>query len=346
MRSPVRRAFTLIELLVVIAIIAVLIALLLPAVQAAREAARRSQCVNNLKQIGIALHNYHSAVGSLPPGQLQGCCWGDWSIHTMMLPYMEQGPLFNSLNFNGFAQGTSPAQPGYAPNTTGQNTTIRGFLCPSDIDRLSSAQGHNNYTGCSGSSPDSTQVKGPCNGPFMDASSGSGFNNSQVYSFADITDGLSNTAAFSEKVKGLDNNAPDLTKPISTVWQVPQPANPSIPNQYYTACLAILPASATPEVGLGYNSAPAGIGSAWHVGYVPQTRYTHVMPPNGLSCNYGGGGGGGSKGAATASSRHTGGLNLQFCDGSVKFVKNTVNINAWWAIGTKAKSEVVSSDSY
>src|SRR5215472_10002444 len=104
-----RRGFTLIELLVVIAIIAVLIALLLPAVQAAREAARRSQCINNMKQIGIALHNYHSAVNSLPPGQLEGNNWLDFSAHTMLLPYLEQAPLYNAMNFLGAEIGQSPA---------------------------------------------------------------------------------------------------------------------------------------------------------------------------------------------------------------------------------------------
>src|SRR4051812_14940000 len=111
--SPMKRGvrgFTLIELLVVIAIIAVLIALLLPAVQAAREAARRAQCVNNLKQIGLGLHNYHQALNTLPPGDLT-MAWADFGASTFLLPYMEQQPLYNAINFatvNGGGAWSSP----------------------------------------------------------------------------------------------------------------------------------------------------------------------------------------------------------------------------------------------
>src|SRR3954453_12367741 len=102
-----RHGFTLIELLVVIAIIAVLIALLLPAVQAARDAARRAQCSNNMKQLGLAMHNYHSTHNKTPWGA-GPWGWNDWSGHTMLLPFMEQAPMFNSMNFfNGLAQGMS-----------------------------------------------------------------------------------------------------------------------------------------------------------------------------------------------------------------------------------------------
>jgi len=139
MSTRTQRAFTLIELLVVIAIIAVLIALLLPAVQAAREAARRSQCTNNMKQIGLALHNYHQSVGTFPPGKAQSASqvpytgyagWTDWGPQAFMLPYMEQNPIYNAINFN-FCGGYSYG--GYC-NITANNKLIASYMCPSDTN--------------------------------------------------------------------------------------------------------------------------------------------------------------------------------------------------------------------
>ena len=144
-----RRGFTLIELLVVIAIIAVLIALLLPAVQSAREAARRAQCTNNLKQMGLALHNYVNTTDRFPWGA-GPWGWNDWSGHVMLLPYMEQQSMFNAINFvNGCADNRCGGM-----NTTAVYNKVQGFLCPSDLDRLSTPHGHNNYMGNAGSAPE------------------------------------------------------------------------------------------------------------------------------------------------------------------------------------------------
>jgi prepilin-type N-terminal cleavage/methylation domain-containing protein len=217
-----RRAFTLIELLVVIAIVAVLIALLLPAVQAAPEAARRAQCVNNLKQLGIGLHNYHDVAGTFPTGHL-GKGWNDWGPLVMLLPYVEQAPLYNSINF---ANTGGAASPGNALNFTIFGVTINVYQCPSDSDRLTGTEklngvtrlyGHQNYSGNAGNAPES----------YYDNNRHSA-NNGVMFSIharrpvgiRDVLDGSSNTAAWSEKVKGIgsgSNNPYDSTRPSSTV---------------------------------------------------------------------------------------------------------------------------------
>jgi prepilin-type N-terminal cleavage/methylation domain-containing protein len=161
-----RRGFTLIELLVVIAIIAVLIALLLPAVQAAREAARRAQCVNNLKQIGLGLHNYHSANNVFPMGATQSpingpgdvnTSWSSWSAQAQMLPFLEQAPLYAAANFQW---GVNPfGNACYPPNSTAALTVINTFLCPSDTN--SQRANINNYYACIGTT---TNGMTNCNG--------------------------------------------------------------------------------------------------------------------------------------------------------------------------------------
>src|SRR4051812_47609397 len=206
------RGFTLIELLVVIAIIAVLIALLLPAVQAAREAARRAQCVNNLKQIGIAIHNYHGSTGSLPSG-ISGCCNGTWQAFT--LPYLEQGALANSYNFMA---------PRYSDpwNNTVVWSFVNVLLCPSDgaSRPTSTSVGTanvgkitlHNYVANLGQTD--TDQQPTVNGvPFMgapfswiaaysNASHNASPNKGQPITFASITDGTSNTVLCSEVVVG------------------------------------------------------------------------------------------------------------------------------------------------
>jgi len=349
-----RSGFTLIELLVVIAIIAVLIGLLLPAVQAAREAARRLQCLNNLKQIGLALHNYHDAVGCLPWGQGLGEQWQDWSAHSQLLPYLEQGALFNALNFSTMVNGCQP-DGGCPENSTAKNSQINVFLCPSDLNRLTTPEGHNNYVACSGSGADTTAQRGPLMGPFL-GPLGPDQNNSakaQVLSFRDITDGLSQSAAFSEKVKGIGNsNVHDSVKPTSFVVYLVKPATTSgPPNLYSDPCMLQDPATATPASGYGYNAGfGGGTGGSWAIGYPVHTRYTHVMPPNTWSCDWGNGGDGiqgtHTGGAHTASSHHTGVVNVLFCDGSIKAIKDSISRPVWWGIGTISNSEVVSADTY
>ena len=369
LRRRRRPGFTLIELLVVIAIIAVLIALLLPAVQAAREAARRAQCVNNLKQLGIALHNYHDVVQGLPWGA-GPWGWNDWSMHALMLPYMEQTTLYNALNFyatgaDGY-QGTPNVGIG---NTTGIYTKIAGFLCPSDPDRLTSLQGHNNYMGNAGSAPNSfygwNSVSSGSNGRFAGLFCFVGVdcggmaqgkpcvqaNGQPSFSigFRDITDGLSNTAAVSERVKGIGQNNQDnidSNKPSASFIDVPGVANDGItdaqPLPFYQKCSSFSASSITKASLDGQDAS----GKRWDVGYAPDTRYVHVMPPNWPFQCGGTNDDAGRQAGYGATSRHAGGVNVLVMDGSVRFVKSTINLNAWWGFGTRSNNEVISSDAF
>jgi len=223
MRSASKRGFTLIELLVVIAIIAVLIGLLLPAVQAAREAARRAQCVNNLKQIGLSLHNYQSATNSFPlgatlaygttPGSSNDLTsWNDWSAHAQLLQYIEGGTIFNACNFSLAPEWNG--LPGYAANSTATNTKINSFACPSDPNAgQQSATGaslgsNNSYMGSMGTAtigyPEATTS-------VANARQSSGlFAYQRSYDIASVTDGTSNTVAFSEVI--ADDQDPNFSK--------------------------------------------------------------------------------------------------------------------------------------
>jgi prepilin-type N-terminal cleavage/methylation domain-containing protein/prepilin-type processing-associated H-X9-DG protein len=352
-RTPRRRpGFTLIELLVVIAIIAVLIALLLPAVQAAREAARRAQCVNNLKQIGLALHNYEQTFSILPWG-LGPNNWNDWGAIPLILPFLEQRALFNCINFANTGDSINTGNNGatslpFAGGTGMQNTTVflsklnNSVICPSDMDRLSTIMGHNNYGGNAGSTPDSLHSISQFDGLFLY------MNSAPCVAFRDITDGLSNTAAFSERVKGIgiENNlqVDNLNNPSSSVWAVAQPAVTNQTQPFFNTCRAVVATNSLGALWVGISPVkPDAAGSQWFSGYATFSRYNHIMPPNGNSCAYGTWAG---EGAFTASSRHPGGVNVLFADGSTKFIKSSISPQTWWALGTRAGAEVLSADSY
>ncbi|WP_422927766.1 DUF1559 domain-containing protein [Singulisphaera sp. PoT] len=353
MHDRVRRGFTLIELLVVIAIIAVLIALLLPAVQAAREAARRAQCTNNLKQIGLAVANYESATGSYP--YADGPWWTEWSAQALMLPYLEQQPLYNSINFASTRpMGGNPLMHDGIVNSTAEYTSISSFLCPSDASRLSGPYGANNYKANAGSAPNtfyggdgngSDGANGPMSGPFIFTGTDNGQNGTSV-KVASIIDGTSNTASFSERVKAIGNknsSAPfDTQKPtasISVVSVLPS-GQETTPQAWYKVCMATPPTPDSAGNDLAYSNDDDISGSSWSAGLVSTSRYNHVMPPNTWGCR------GGVEMSHVASSRHPGIVNVLFLDGSVKAIKSTVNIQTWWAIGSRAGNEVVSSDAF
>ena len=346
-----RRGFTLIELLVVIAIIGVLIALLLPAVQAAREAARRAQCVNNLKQVALANHNYHDTFGSFPSGSMvnrldQPGGWGGswWSWATFILPQIEQGPLYDSINFSD--RGTVGVQPDGSLGNNGQNmsvahvtvyqTIVSSYLCPSDdSDRLFDdrrwvnisdlATAHTaapmNYVASVGDPRTGNPLfdvwsSAPldaywcCNGTFQgifgDCSSG------QTTNIASVKDGTSNTFLLGE-------NSPNLNGQLTWNSGHGAWAGTHVPLNWLTELKdgEVDPTDGT-VCGLEY------------LGNITQAKfcYRNQFYIWGFK------------------SFHPGGANFAMADGSVKFVKQTIHPRTYNALGTRHKGEVVSSDSY
>jgi prepilin-type N-terminal cleavage/methylation domain-containing protein/prepilin-type processing-associated H-X9-DG protein len=345
MRTPRHRGFTLIELLVVIAIIAVLIGLLLPAVQAAREAARRVQCTNNLKQLGLGLHNYESTYGALPPslvlrGQGNAVSWfGGWSAHGRILPFLEQGPMFNAINFHTHYED--------APNLTVTAQTLSVFICPSEVKTQPLVEeedgerlvfGVTNYGWCMGD----WYVWGGFGSP--ENRSAFGINRSRRW--ADFTDGTSNTilAAEVKTYQTYLRNCGRLAN-ITNPNQIPPPE--------------ASPIQVAPEYAGGSCEYKPGAGhTEWTDGQVHQSGFTTAWTPNKKTP----GGpapdpdvdlngqreedGGPTFAAVTSRSYHPGGVNVLRADGSVRFVKDSINGQAWRGLGTVSGGEVISADAY
>jgi prepilin-type N-terminal cleavage/methylation domain-containing protein/prepilin-type processing-associated H-X9-DG protein len=371
-----RRGFTLIELLVVIAIIAVLIALLLPAVQAAREAARRAQCTNNLKQIGLAMHNYVSAQTNVPPHNTD---WNtaaplvpgqNFSQLTRLLPYMEQQTAYNALNWTfgarwnynyGGGDNNPPDAASGGAYSIIQMTVlvmqISTFLCPSDQapgtsgsftfagrQRLVGSHSYATNIGLNrrinGAPVTGSGTAGNWqeNGPTYIASTWDGIAIRQV-NMASFTDGTSNTAIFSEWVKGPATGLPGKNG-LGMVYNFPggQTAHSySTDVQFLQACVVNL---ANPSQQWSWK------GEWWATSGT--SIYSHTLTPNRLACEYQDQQQDqrGTITAVPASSNHPGGVNVLFMDGTVRFVKSTVNYVPWYAIATPDGGETISSDAF
>jgi prepilin-type N-terminal cleavage/methylation domain-containing protein/prepilin-type processing-associated H-X9-DG protein len=388
--TPKHRGFTLIELLVVIAIIAVLIALLLPAVQAAREAARRAQCVNNLKQLGLAAQNYVSSNNVLPPqtswptmaanatGNALGYQWG-FNWYYPIMPFLEQTVVFNATNFS--------VGPMMAQQVTAASINVSSLLCPDESNNLQlypvSALGVTTLSGYFAVSSYVGNYGGPAaimpySGTIIPEYDVEGMSTSaptsssgqlQVISMASITDGTSNTAAFSERLLAYNAYGSTTTvypsggnNAMRAIFQGTYPAAPSSvgagmltttnPAVLFMKGCQSIPAT-TPAL---YTSTIGMEMIAGHPAYLTLSSYVHWTTPNTPPCQNSidnwnvsptlGVGFIGAYGAPSANSLHPGGVNVCFCDGSVHFIKNSVNYITWWALGSRAMGEVISSDSY
>jgi prepilin-type N-terminal cleavage/methylation domain-containing protein/prepilin-type processing-associated H-X9-DG protein len=349
MRRSKARGFTLIELLVVIAIIAVLIALLLPAVQSAREAARRSQCTNNLKQLGLATHNYISTHGSMPPSMLVPSPVDNWgwspSGFLSILQFIEQGTMWNAYNV-GAVQVNGSGDVLYAKNTTVFRTQIMTFLCPSDAPMQQGSMC--SYLGNQGG----PFQLGGYTGTFIptkDYNVGDGYMAGDL-KIAGVIDGTSNTALWSEGLTGHSNpGAVKATDTNPNNWKRVH-FESGLNNTASTADAALAVVNAC-------KSMPATVlGSANYRGqwphaypyYINLVVYNHTAPPNTRSCSNAPWNTWGQDvwGAAPPTSHHPGGVNVALTDGSVRFVKDTINLQTWWGLGSRNGGEVISADAF
>jgi prepilin-type N-terminal cleavage/methylation domain-containing protein/prepilin-type processing-associated H-X9-DG protein len=373
LESRIRSGFTLIELLVVISIIAVLIALLLPAVQGAREAARRIQCTNNLKQIALAMQNYNTAIGCFPIGQSWATdtassaynpASNPWGHFPQMLGFLEQGTIFNACNF-AWSPATS-LNIAYYTNSTVTNTQISAFICPSDGVSPTQAtpsgsvfEFNCNYVGSTGTTINS--VGNPTQTATIQQTTGIfGFDNPTrhnvpVYTMASVTDGSSNTIAYSEHLVGGGTGS--FTDPYRVSWGGVSQAGAVVKQDAWAVGVPVVAQAlracarfASQNIGntaVGYTNA----GTSLWIGWLDCTLFNTIAPPNHsqyafAACDSRGDGALTRAGIVNATSHHPGGANFAFVDGSVHFIKNSISLQTYWSFGTRADGEVINSDSY
>ncbi len=298
--EPERRAFTLIEAIVVVVIIGILVALLIPAVQSARESARRMKCSNNFRQLAIALGGYVASVKVLPMS-VNG---NGVSMHAMLLPYLDQAPLYNSINF--FYDYSYPS------NRTASQTNLLCFICPSDSKTPIS--GSNYYYGNRGVGYDS---RGHHNNGYIVAPP------NRSISPVDCVDGTTSTAAMCESLPSV---FPIVPAPKREIYQTVPLIHAKDFDLFNIRCIETNLLSNIPK------------GYTWLKQDFMSTNYNHSLGINEHSCINGGAV---QEGAWTASSDHVAGVNCLFADGHVSFIKQSININVWRAIGTRNGGEVI-----
>jgi len=325
----------------------------LPAVQAAREAARRAQCTNNLKQVGLATHNYHSTHGVFPmgsskqpfdaPAQFASGAWDSWSGQALMLSSMEQLAVYNACNFS-LAPGQIDARLGYYVNSTAYNTIIRSFLCPSDPNASGQTGYINSYAASVGTTTFHT----------WNAAGSTGLYAYQAaFGVEAATDGTSNTVAFSEMIVNAPGNSVPRRGKAAGGAGVSSTAGGKLDvNASGIAAVRADMQSCTANFTPNASGNNTGCGFRWGMGAMGLTMFNTIVPPNG--------GGVVSWSACrtqccaqaqhahyvVAGSYHAGGVNTLMGDGSVKFIKESINMLTWWALGTRAGGEVVSADAF
>lgn len=377
-----RPGFTLVELLVVIAIIGVLVGLLLPAVQSAREAARRTQCSNNMKQIGLALLNYESAYKRFPPGRMtpdwsingaavasytnynsvnQSITSGQWtgfrSVHTFILPFMEANNVFNLINFRvptavRLTTNGVPTNPNYQAYATAQSI----FICPSDpnVDRVISENSYRYNFG--GSTPFAGALSSAANNNnsatlgALSCRGNGAFTIGRALSAASISDGLSQTTFFSERSMGSGRDLSVDRPTLVDIITAPSRVNGLVdPNALMANCQSYNGAPSS----FHFNSAGrwlsgSDFSNGWPFGFYSSTMYNHVAPPNWSGWDCGSWSAipdaPGEHAIVSARSWHPGGVVTSFGDGSIRFVSSSTDLTVWRAMGTRDGGEAFSSD--
>ncbi|WP_315853771.1 DUF1559 domain-containing protein [Roseiconus lacunae] len=369
--SKNHHGFTLIELLAVVAIIGILVALLLPAVQSAREAARRMQCSNKLKQIGLALHNYHAAFNTFPYGRLHpdrltngevfqwrytnymsvwGAMWyGNRSVHLAVLPYIEQAGIydlvdFSALNSPRMLENGRPAH----PNFEAFSKNVGLYVCPSDANSFDQPTENNYRYNFGGSTPyqgadswdDNNCVQG-CTSPLVEGNGA--FTIGRALSSSAFLDGLSHTVGFAERTKGsglagVPTKADTITKPNRIIGFV------SDTEEMFQDCLSYTPVASTYNFfSMGLWLPGSDYSNGWATAAYSSTMYNHVAPPNWRGQDCGAASAiadvPGEAAIISARSMHNGGVNVMLMDGAVRYVTDQIDLQLWRAIGTRDGSD-------